>query len=110
MSIGREQEVRVRMDPPLTAKVGFVSVQVEFDGLHLGQVAMLRVLVCVTVGPGIHQEQTLRVLATDPRPHRKLLREPSLRHRHQTAKILTMIKIRRAVVTRASCFWFISSR
>lgn len=42
----------------LTVKVGLVSVQVEFDGLHLGQVAVLRVLVRVTVGPGINQEPT----------------------------------------------------
>lgn len=38
-------------------KVGLVSIQVEFDGLHLGQVAMLRVLVCVAVRPGTREGQ-----------------------------------------------------
>lgn len=46
----------------LTAKVGLISVQVEFDGLHLGQVAMLRVLICVTVRPATHGEQLERWL------------------------------------------------
>ena len=41
-------------------KVGLISVQVEFDGLYLGQVAMLRVLICVTVRPGTYQEQLER--------------------------------------------------
>lgn len=43
-------------------KVGLISIQVELDGLHLGQVAMLRVLVCVTVRPGTDEEQLERWL------------------------------------------------
>lgn len=102
----------------LTVKVGLISIQVEFDGLHLGQVAMLRVLVCVAVRPGTHGEQLERWLLipdhtehhwheAEPRSVRRR-RKASARHRRQMSKILMLIKIRRAAVTQNSCFWSIS--
>lgn len=39
-----------------------MSTEVEFDGIYLGQVAMLWVLVCVAVRPAIYQEETIGTL------------------------------------------------
>lgn len=46
----------------LTLQVGFMSTEVEFDRLYLGQVAVLWVLVCVAVCPATWREQTTRPL------------------------------------------------
>lgn len=94
----------------LTVKVGLISVQVELDGLHLGQVAMLRVLVCVTVRPGTHGEQFERWLPIPDHTERhwRKAKPRSLRQQRGAeilSKILTLIKIRRAAVTQNSRFW-----
>lgn len=47
----------VCVEAPLTFEVWFFSTEIEFDGLYLRQVPMLRVLICVTVCPEIIQTQ-----------------------------------------------------